>query len=138
MSVLPLPRSTMATLPGRVIRPLMEPLGGSPSRPVGGYGGRLRLVASSGRRPPIVQVQVDPEAGARVAQQLTPRQRDVLEQLLQGASTKEICRALRMSEGTAKAHIAELLKTFNVESRALAIVEALRLGLIGVQTQPLH
>lgn len=133
MSALPLVCSpTMASLPGRVVRPLLQ--GRPTERPA--FGSRLRLVRPGMVPPaeaPLIHLPVDPEAGQRLASQLTPRQRDVLEHLLQGAPTKEICRALGMSEGTAKAHIAELLKTFNVESRAMAIVEALRLGLIALQ-----
>jgi DNA-binding NarL/FixJ family response regulator len=54
------------------------------------------------------------------ADMLTPRQREVLELLLEGRSNKEIARALNLGEGTVKIHMAALFRTFGVNTRAAA------------------
>jgi DNA-binding NarL/FixJ family response regulator len=51
---------------------------------------------------------------------LTPRQREVLELLLEGKSNKEIARTLNLGEGTVKIHMAALFRTFGVNTRAAA------------------
>ena len=52
---------------------------------------------------------------------LTARQRDVLNELLKGMSTKEIARALDLAEGTVKIHLAVIYRVLGVRSRAEAI-----------------
>jgi LuxR family maltose regulon positive regulatory protein len=54
--------------------------------------------------------------------QLTKRERDVLDLLVQGATNKEIARALFISEATAKAHLRHIYAKMGVRSRAEAIV----------------
>jgi DNA-binding NarL/FixJ family response regulator len=54
------------------------------------------------------------------ADTLTPRQREVLELLLEGKSNKEIARTLNLGEGTVKIHMAALFRTFGVNTRAAA------------------
>lgn len=54
-------------------------------------------------------------------QHLTPRQREVLEQLLLGRSSKEIARALDVAEGTVKIHLAAIYRALGVKTRAEAI-----------------
>ncbi|PVE24913.1 DNA-binding response regulator [Microvirga sp. KLBC 81] len=49
---------------------------------------------------------------------LTPRQREVLELLMQGKSNKEIARDLKLGEGTVKIHMAALFRVFGARSRA--------------------
>jgi DNA-binding NarL/FixJ family response regulator len=58
---------------------------------------------------------------------LTPRQREVLELLLEGRSNKEIARALNLGEGTVKIHMAALFRTFGVNTRAAAAAAGTRL-----------
>lgn len=52
---------------------------------------------------------------------LTARQREVMEQLLLGQSSKEIARVLGVAEGTVKIHLAALYRVLGVNSRAAAI-----------------
>ncbi|MFN2384832.1 MAG: DNA-binding response regulator [Thermoanaerobaculia bacterium] len=52
------------------------------------------------------------------APELTRREREVLERLLDNLSNKEIARDLKMSERTAKFHVSNLLAKFGVKRRA--------------------
>jgi len=54
----------------------------------------------------------------------------VLRLLLQGKPNKLICRDLRLSEGTVKVHVSAILKALNVRSRAQAIAELSRRGVV--------
>lgn len=53
---------------------------------------------------------------------LTPRQTDVLFLLLQGQTNKQIARELKVSVETVKEHVAAVLRTLNVNSRAQAVL----------------
>jgi DNA-binding NarL/FixJ family response regulator len=53
---------------------------------------------------------------------LTPRQREVLQLLVQGKSNKEIAKTLDLGEGTIKVHMAALFRAFGVNSRAAVAV----------------
>jgi DNA-binding NarL/FixJ family response regulator len=61
---------------------------------------------------------------------LTHRQADVLRLLIQGKPNKLICRDLQLSEGTVKVHVSAILKALNVRSRAQAIAELSRRGVV--------
>lgn len=63
------------------------------------------------------------------AKGMTNRQIDVLRELLEGNSNKQICRNLNLAMGTVKAHVAAVLSALNVNSRAEAIAVADRQGL---------
>jgi DNA-binding CsgD family transcriptional regulator len=80
-------------------------------------------------------------AGARIAAQtdataidpdpyLTPRERDVLALLAEGASNKTIARRLGISVHTAKFHVASLLDKLDATGRTDAVTHAARLGVI--------
>ncbi len=56
---------------------------------------------------------------------LTPRQLDVLLQLRQAKSNREIARALNLAEGTVKVHITGILKAFGVKNRTQAMLVAI-------------
>lgn len=62
---------------------------------------------------------------------LTLRQQQVLEQMIQGKSNKEIARALSLGEGTVKVHVAAIFRSFAVTSRTAAVAAATRMGLPG-------
>lgn len=59
---------------------------------------------------------------------LTPRQMDVLQQLMRGLPNKLIARDLRLTEGTVKIHIAAILRMLQVRNRTEAVVRARSLG----------
>ena len=58
---------------------------------------------------------------------LTPRQRDVLELVVQGKSNKEIARVLGLGEGTVKVHVAALFRVLGVTSRTAAAAAGFRI-----------
>jgi DNA-binding NarL/FixJ family response regulator len=57
---------------------------------------------------------------------LTPRQREVLQVLMQGKSNKRICRILNLAEPTVKSHVAAILKALEVSSRTEAVLKLSR------------
>lgn len=59
---------------------------------------------------------------------LTARQLEVLSLLLEGKSNKQICRDMNIALGTVKGHVAAILDSLGVSSRAEAIVAAARFG----------
>ena len=63
-------------------------------------------------------------------EQLTQREQDVLEQIVQGKSNKEIGTALEISEATVKTHINNLLGKLGVEDRTQAATAAIQRGLV--------
>jgi len=67
---------------------------------------------------------------------LTQRQAEVLQLLVQGKPNKLICRDLRLSEGTVKVHVSAILKALNVRSRAQAIAEMSRRGVMIEAVRP--
>jgi DNA-binding NarL/FixJ family response regulator len=63
---------------------------------------------------------------------LTPREREVLTLLAEGASNKAIARALAVSVHTAKFHVASLTDKLGAHGRVEAIAIAIRAGLVMV------
>lgn len=59
---------------------------------------------------------------------LTQRQMDVLRELLEGKSNKQICRDLNKAMGTVKSHLTSIFSVLRVTSRAEAIAAAERMG----------
>ena len=73
------------------------------------------------------------EAGADVSASdsiLTPREREVLALLVEGASNKTIARRLGISVHTAKFHVGSLLDKLDATGRTDAVTHAARLGVI--------
>ena len=71
--------------------------------------------------------------GARPAaagESLTPRQREVLALLAEGASTTQIATTLGLAEETLRNHIRQLLRRLGVHSRLAAVAHGRRHGLI--------
>lgn len=63
-------------------------------------------------------------------EQLTERERDVLEALIKGRSNKEIASSLCISEDTVKSHLKALFAKLHVRDRTEAAVEAIRHGIV--------
>jgi two-component system, NarL family, response regulator LiaR len=91
----------------------------------------VRAVASG-------RTYIDPSAGglrARLdaADDLTPREIEVLRYIALGHSNKEIAAALDVGEETIKTHVGHVLGKLQVESRGQATAQALKRGLIAIE-----
>jgi DNA-binding NarL/FixJ family response regulator len=69
--------------------------------------------------------------GARSGPELSPREREVLGLLAEGHGVSAISRTMFVSDSTTKTHIARLYEKLGAANRAQAIMNAVRLGLIG-------
>jgi two-component system nitrate/nitrite response regulator NarL len=63
--------------------------------------------------------------------ELTPREVEVLEQVVTGATNKEIAERLHITENTVKIHLRNILEKLQVQNRIQAAVHAVREGLVG-------
>jgi DNA-binding NarL/FixJ family response regulator len=72
-------------------------------------------------------------ASAADADDLTPRELEVLRRLALGHTNKEIAAELCISDETVKTHIGKVLAKLDVENRAQAIVAALKRGLVTLE-----
>lgn len=70
------------------------------------------------------------EPDGRRGQPLTRRQREVLELVAEGRTTKEIARGLDLSIKTVEAHRAEIMRRLGVQNVAALVQEAVRAGLL--------
>lgn len=68
------------------------------------------------------------EAG-HIANQLTSREREVLQKISEGLSNREIGLSLSISENTVKAHVTNILRKLHLQSRSQAAAYARRWGL---------
>ena len=75
---------------------------------------RLRTPASSSQTPEY--------------ESLTPRERETLSWLAQGASNKQIAREMDVAESTIKVHVQNILRKLNLHSRVQAAVYAVENG----------
>ena len=66
---------------------------------------------------------------------LTARETEVLQQLAQGKSNKEIGRGLGIAELTVKKHVASVIAKMGANNRSDAAVRAVRGGLVGTLEQ---
>ena len=64
------------------------------------------------------------------ADSLTPREVEVLQQVVAGATNKEIAGVLYITENTVKIHLRNILEKLQVQNRIQAAVQAVRQGLI--------
>ncbi len=77
--------------------------------------------------PPAIAERLAERMGT---EDLTPREADVLEQIVHGKSNKEIATELDISEATVKTHINSLLGKLGVTDRTQAATAAIRRGLV--------
>jgi len=101
---------------------LLDPL----SPPAGGNGGeRAPGSAGGGDLPPSPGTPPPPGAS-----RLTPRERQVLALMVEGARTREIAARLAVSAATVRNHVQRILRKLGVHSRRDAVVIARRSRLV--------
>jgi len=82
---------------------------------------------------------IPPEIAQKLAErmgveELTPREFDVLEQIVHGKSNKEIATELEISEATVKTHINSLLGKLGVTDRTQAATAAIQRGIVTLES----
>ena len=81
--------------------------------------------------PPAIAERLAERMGA---QDLTPREFEVLEHIVQGRSNKEIAAVLEVSEATVKTHINSLLGKLGVTDRTQAATAAIQRGMVPLES----
>ncbi len=81
--------------------------------------------------PPAIAERLAERVGT---EDLTPREADVLEQIVSGKSNKEIATELEISEATVKTHINSLLSKLGVTDRTQAATAAIRRGIVPLES----
>ncbi len=81
--------------------------------------------------PPAIAERLAERMGT---EELTPREFDVLEQVVEGKSNKEIATELEISEATVKTHINSLLGKLGVADRTQAATAAIRRGIVPLES----
>jgi two-component system NarL family response regulator len=81
--------------------------------------------------PPAIAERLAERMGA---QELTPREFDVLEQIVHGKSNREIAAELEVSEATVKTHINSLLGKLGVSDRTQAATAAIQRGIVPLES----
>jgi DNA-binding NarL/FixJ family response regulator len=66
----------------------------------------------------------------RLYEQLTPREREILQLLAKGYSTRKIAEQLTISVNTTRNHIQHLLQKLNVHSRLEAVITGIKWDLV--------
>jgi len=87
--------------------------------------------AGKSRIPPVIAQKLAERFGT---EELTPREFDVIEQIVLGNSNKEIAAALEISEATVKTHINSLLSKLGVSDRTQAATTAIQRGIVQLES----
>jgi DNA-binding NarL/FixJ family response regulator len=90
----------------------------------------LRIVLAGGVYLPRQILSVVSPASTAKAGDLSPRQLQVLLQVMQGKPNKLIANALSVSENTVKTHLATAFRVLGVNNRTEAVFKAASLGLV--------
>jgi DNA-binding NarL/FixJ family response regulator len=78
----------------------------------------------------LQETETPPQVARDLLQMLTPRERQVLAELVSGASNKEIGRKFDLAEVTVKLHVRQILKKIGGRNRSQAAAIAAKAGLI--------
>lgn len=83
------------------------------------------VIEEFARHPPVAA-----PSPPRAVEELTPREREVLDLLARGLSNPEICERLVISEATTKTHVARILQKLHLRDRVQAVIYAYESGLV--------
>ena len=78
----------------------------------------------------VIRRATRPEAEPALTERLTPRERQVLRQMADGASNAEIAERLCLAEGTVKNHVSHILGKLGARDRAHAVRLAVEWGVL--------
>jgi DNA-binding NarL/FixJ family response regulator len=87
--------------------------------------------AGNSQIPPVIAEKL---AGRMGAEELTPREFDVLEQIVHGKSSKETTSELEISEATVKTYISSLLGKLRTTDRTRAATAAIHRGIVPIES----
>jgi len=81
--------------------------------------------------PPAIAEKLAERMGT---QELTPREFDVLEQIVHGKCNKDVAAELEISEATVKTHVNSLLSKLGVTDRTQATTAAIQRGIVPLES----
>lgn len=80
--------------------------------------------------PPAIAAKLTAHRSAPTVPELTTREQEVLEALVQGGTNRSIAEILFISQATVKTHLIHIFQKLQVENRTSAVARALELGLV--------
>ena len=96
-----------------------------------------RILREFARQPAKPEAQVaTPETAEDDPDHLTERQAEVLQQVVQGLTYREIAAALYIAERTVKYHMREILQKLHLQNKSQVIAYALKTGLVKIKDMP--
>ncbi len=90
------------------------------------------VVLTEGQADTLFAHPPTPQSPPPLIEELTPRELQVLRDIAEGMANKEIAEHLHISEHTAKFHVASILGKLGASSRAEAVTQGIRTGLIPI------
>lgn len=99
--------------------------------PLRSLANAIRFMHSGERYLPmeLIKTQAKPASGSRQGN-LTDKEMDVLTQLAEGKSNKEIANELQMAEATVKMHVTGICRKIGANNRTRAVIMAKEMGLV--------
>jgi NarL family two-component system response regulator YdfI len=95
------------------------------------YNGHVLLSAQAAENLAVVYGDHEPEA-EELAEEITPREAEVLRMLAEGLVNKDIASRLGISDHTVKFHISSILEKLGASTRTEAVTLGIRRGLIPI------